>query len=115
VLSRRVQKSPLGWHNADIVAALKRKGFTQRGLSAKHRLSPSAVSVCLQKKWPKVEQIIADELGVPASDIWPPRYPSAMPIKRGNKVKSSGRNKGETLLNNRSGSAACRKYGRATA
>lgn len=78
-----------GMHKADIVAALKRKGFTQRGLSLKHKLSPSAVSVCLVKRWPKVELIIARTIGVPAHEIWPPRYDrAALPIKRGGKKES---------------------------
>lgn len=76
--------SPEGWHKADIVRALKLKGFTQRKLSQKHKLSPSAVSVCLVKRWPRVEKIIARTIGVPAHVIWPPRYHRrAVPIKRG--------------------------------
>lgn len=80
---------PKGMHKADIVAALKRKGFTQRGLSIRHKLSPSAVSVCLVKRWPKVERIIARTIGVPAHEIWPPRYDRVgVPIKRGGKKES---------------------------
>lgn len=80
----------LGWHNADIVAALKRKGFTQRALSIKSGLSPSAVSVALAKPWPRVEQIIADAIGVPPDQIWPPRYSASLvTIKRGRKVKAA--------------------------
>jgi len=84
-----------GMHKADITAAIKRAGYTLEGLSQKHRLSKGAVSTALCKPWPKVEQIIAETIGIPAHLIWPPRYPGpAMPIKRGKAKVSSGSNSG---------------------
>ncbi len=87
-----------GWQNANIVAALKLKGFTQRSLSIRHKLSPSAVSVALQKPWPKVEAIIAKAIEVPAHHIWPSRYDChGVPIKRGAPKVSRGPNPGANV------------------
>jgi Ner family transcriptional regulator len=91
---------------ADIAAALKKAGLSQEGLSAKHGLTKSAVSVALCKRWPSVEKIIAEAIGIPAHRIWPSRYASAVPIKRGAAAVSKRRNRGATLLNNRPGSGA---------
>ncbi len=102
---------PLDWPKEDIVAALKKAGFSQEGLSKKHALTKSAVSVALCKPWPAVEQIIAEAIGKMAHEIWPSRYAPAMPIKRGARVKSKRQHRGATLLNNRSGRAKTTKVG----
>lgn len=61
-------------HRIDIVAALHKKGLTIKGLSIKSGLAPTTLSNALNRPWPKGEGIIADALGVEASDIWPSRY-----------------------------------------
>lgn len=98
-------KASPGWTRAQIVAAIKDAGFTLEGLSEIHELSKSAVSTAISKPWPAVEKLIAETIGVAPHKIWPPRYSrKGVPIKRGGKVKSSGPIRGETFLNNRSGS-----------
>ena len=84
---------------ADIVAAIKKRGYSLEGLSRKHGLSKTAVSVCLCKPWPHVEQLVAATIGVEVHKIWPSRYDrTGLPIKRGRKAKSSGPNRGATQL-----------------
>lgn len=76
---------------ADIVAAIRNAGYTLKALAEANDLSPAAISVALSKKWPKVERIIANVIGIPPQKIWPPRYPSeGLPIKRGETKESRG-------------------------
>lgn len=85
------RQPPPGMKRATIVAAIKNAGHTLEGLSKINGLSRTAVSVALCKRWPKVEQIIAEAIGVPAHLIWPPRYDRlGVPIKRGSKKESRG-------------------------
>lgn len=87
-MQRRI---PPGMKRATIVAAIKNAGHTLEELSKINGFSRTAVSVALCKPWPKVEQIIAATIGVPAHVIWPPRYDRhGMPIKRGSKKESRG-------------------------
>lgn len=63
------------WHPADIVAALRKAGWSVRKLSAHHGYAgPSALSNAIQKPWPKGERLIADAIGVSPEQIWPSRY-----------------------------------------
>lgn len=62
------------WHPADIIAALKKKGTTLSAVSRKAGLASSTLSNALVRHWPKGERLIADELGVELSEIWPSRY-----------------------------------------
>lgn len=94
---------------AQIVAAIKDVGYTLERLSEINGLSKSAISTGISKPWPRVERIIARTIGLPPQKIWPPRYSrKGVPIKRGRKVKSSGRNGGAIPAANRSGSKAAR-------
>lgn len=62
------------WHRADVVAALKKKGWTMRALSRAAGLAPDTLKVALRIPYPKGERIIAKEIGVPPETIWPSRY-----------------------------------------
>jgi Ner family transcriptional regulator len=62
------------WHQAMIVAHLRIAGTSLRQLSKDHALSPTALSVALQRPWAKAERIIADVIGVAPEKIWPSRY-----------------------------------------
>ncbi|MCC8466484.1 helix-turn-helix domain-containing protein [Photorhabdus bodei] len=62
------------WHQADIIAALRKRGTTLAALSRESGLSSSTLSNALILRWPKGERIIADRLGVHPSEIWPSRY-----------------------------------------
>ena len=63
------------WHQADIIAAIKKKGTTMAAVSRRAGLSSSTLSNALIRKWPKGERLIAEAIGVKAETIWPSRYP----------------------------------------
>ncbi|PHM70018.1 helix-turn-helix domain-containing protein [Xenorhabdus kozodoii] len=62
------------WHQADIIAALRKRGTTLAALSREAGLSSSTLANALSRQWPKGERIIADYLEVHPSEIWPSRY-----------------------------------------
>lgn len=62
------------WHRADIVAALKKKGFSVRQLSREAGLSENTLANALRSPWPKGQEIIACAIGVKPETIWPSRY-----------------------------------------
>lgn len=62
------------WHNADIIASLRKKGTTLSALSRKAGLSPSTLANAMVRPWPKGEYLIANELNIHPSEIWPSRY-----------------------------------------
>ncbi len=65
---------PKDWHQADIIAAMKKKGFTLASLSRKSGLNSSTLANALTRTWPKGEIIIARSLQLRPCDIWPSRY-----------------------------------------
>ncbi len=68
------EDEPKDWHQAMIVAHLHIAGTSLRQLSKDHALSPTALSVALQRPWTKAERIIASAIGVAPEKIWPSRY-----------------------------------------
>lgn len=63
-----------GWHNADIIAGLRKKGTSLAALSRAAGLSSSTLANALTRPWPKGEFLIAEALGVHPCEIWPERY-----------------------------------------
>lgn len=58
-----------------IQAALKQKGFKSMSeVAVKHDMAPSTFGAVWKAPYERVERIIADELGVEPSEIWPSRY-----------------------------------------
>lgn len=67
--------APSDWHRADIVAALRKAGWSLRKLSTHHGYaSANTLSVALERPWPRGEQLIARALGLEPEAIWPSRY-----------------------------------------
>jgi Ner family transcriptional regulator len=62
------------WHRADILASLKKAGWTLRQLSLQSGLSEGTVKQALDRPYPKCERIIATAIGVAPEVIWPERY-----------------------------------------
>lgn len=62
------------WHRADIIAELRKKGTSLASLSRSSGLNSRTLNNALDRRYPKAERIIADELGVHPSEIWPSRY-----------------------------------------
>lgn len=82
--NRSKKAAPTDWHRADIVAALRKAGWSLRRLSAHHGYaSPSTLTHALDRPWPKGERIVASAIGVQPADIWPSRYTSDGTPKRG--------------------------------
>lgn len=75
------------WHPADIVCALRKAGWSLRGLSLHHGYHPHGLmkvtGLTNRYGWPKGQQLIADAIGVPPWEIWPSRYTAEhLPIGR---------------------------------
>lgn len=66
--------SPEDWHNADIIAALRKAGWSFRRLSVHLGLAPTSLANVMQKPYPKMEKAVADKIGVAPWVIWPSRY-----------------------------------------
>ncbi|MDC9598865.1 helix-turn-helix domain-containing protein [Xenorhabdus anantnagensis] len=62
------------WHQADIIAALRKRGTTLAAVSREAGLSSSTLANTFSRPWPKGEWIIASYLGIHPSEIWPSRY-----------------------------------------
>lgn len=69
-----MQKNTADWHRADVVAALKKVGWSVRALSIASGLGPNTLKNALSQPYPKAERIIADALGMRPEEIWPQRY-----------------------------------------
>lgn len=67
------KQTPKDWHRADVVAALKRKGWTVRTLSRRPQLSEYTLYTALDRSYPKGERIITEALGLSVQEIWPER------------------------------------------
>jgi len=65
------------WHRAEIVCALRLRGWSLRRLSAEQGYKPGVLKGALDRPWPKGQQIIAEALGVDPASIWPSRYSTA--------------------------------------
>jgi len=65
---------PEDWHPADIVAALRKAGWSVRRLSAHHGYHPKTLNAAIDRPWPKGERYIAEAIGVPPETIWAARF-----------------------------------------
>lgn len=63
------------WHPADVIAALRKAGYTLSKLAFEHGLKESSgLSKALVMSFPLGEKRIAEALGVHPMTIWPSRY-----------------------------------------
>ena len=63
------------WHRADIVAALRKSGWSLRRLATHHGYAaPTTLISALDRPWPKGQRLIADAIGIAPATIWPSRY-----------------------------------------
>ncbi len=69
-----VKKVPSDWHQADIIASLKKSGTNMSALSEANGYSRNGLRNALYRPYPKAEKIIAKAIGVEPKDIWPTRY-----------------------------------------
>ncbi|HKJ88925.1 MAG TPA: helix-turn-helix transcriptional regulator [Gammaproteobacteria bacterium] len=66
----------MDWDPADIVAALRKAGWSLRRLSFAHGYRSDALKHALRRPYPRAEAIIAGALGLSPGTLWPSRYPS---------------------------------------
>lgn len=71
--TRRRRRPSQGWHPEDIKAALRKRGVTLAALSRRHGYSPEAVGLVVRgaRTSAPLRQIVARELGVPVTVLWP--------------------------------------------
>lgn len=62
------------WHQADIIAALRKRNTSLAAVSRAAGLSSSTLANALTRPWPKGEKLIAEALDIAPSIIWPTRY-----------------------------------------
>ena len=82
------------WHRADIVAAVRRAGWSLRKLALAHGYKQATtLSVALDRPWPKGERIIAEAIGVDPATIWPSRYAGKDSSRQGSSSLKSNHQK----------------------
>jgi Ner family transcriptional regulator len=100
---------PLGWHRADIVAALHKKGITLAALSRKYGCGESTFRAALHVARKPRNQIIADVIGASLHDIWPHWHDPAghriagrdsarKPARRSSQIRRANRSKSKPRL-----------------
>lgn len=62
------------WHRADIIAALKKAGWSVRALAESVGKHPTTIYGALVRPYPSSERVIARALGTTPETIWPQRY-----------------------------------------
>lgn len=70
----RTPKTSADWHPADVVAAVRKAGWTLRRLSIHHGYTPTTLDNALHRPWPKAERLIAEAIGANPEQVWPSRY-----------------------------------------
>ena len=76
-MARRPNNSSTGWHPADIVAALRKKGTNLNRLAEASDLSRSSVRKALRRVHPRANRLIAEAIGVDLHTIWPDWFDKA--------------------------------------
>ena len=62
------------WHPADVVAELRKAGWSLSSLSIRHGYHPRSLCVALHRPWPRGEKFIAAAVGLRPHAMWPTRY-----------------------------------------
>lgn len=76
--------SPGDWHPAEVVAALRMKGFSLRQLAILNGYgNANSLTSALRRPYPLAEALIAEALGVEPMAIWPSRYDAKGETNRG--------------------------------
>ena len=68
------KKTAVNWHKADILAELKKKGWTLRSLAAEGNVSYSTLKTVFDKSYPKMERLVANAIGIAPVIIWAERF-----------------------------------------
>lgn len=65
---------PGGWHQQDILAAVRKTGASIASLNRDNGFKPGVLRTAFYKRWPKGQRIIAQHIGVPVETLWPQWY-----------------------------------------
>ena len=68
------KKTAVNWHKADILAELKKKGWTLRSLAAEGNVSYSTLKTVFDKSYPKMERLVANAIGIAPEIICAERF-----------------------------------------
>lgn len=71
----RKQSKRKEWHRELIKAEVRMRGETLTSLALKNDLTEDACRDALRTRRPEAEGVIASFINVPASELWPDRYP----------------------------------------
>lgn len=86
-LNNAKKASHKDWHSADIVAELRKAGWSLRKLSRHHGLAAGTLKVALAMPYPNGERLIAQALGLDPKTIWPSRYDASGNPNRGRRPR----------------------------
>ena len=79
-------------HSEDIKAALRKRGWTLADIAKELDICPSAVSHALtRQRSRRVEETIANKIGLPLQEVWPQRYAAANRQAHSSVPQSTGR------------------------
>lgn len=81
------------WHPADVVARVRKAGWSLRRLSLEHGYHERSLQTALHKPWPRAEKYIAAAVGLRPQAIWPTRYNADGTPKSGHGDRGIGRPK----------------------
>lgn len=73
-MQKKSDDAPKDWHRADIVAALKKAGWSVAALSREAGYDKATLYTALLRPYPNAEKIIAQALDKKPEEIWPERY-----------------------------------------
>ncbi len=62
------------WHPADILASVRKAGWTLAALAEHYGLERSTLTHAMSRSYPLAEKRIADAIGVAPQVIWPSRW-----------------------------------------
>lgn len=72
------------WHPAEVVAAIRMKGFSLRQLALLNGYgNANSLTSALRRPYPLAEALIAEAIGVEPKTIWPSRYDRSGEPNRG--------------------------------
>ena len=74
VLEKPKKTAEQDWHRADILAELKKNGWSLRSLAKEGQISYNTLKTVLDKPYPKMERLVANAIGVPPEIIWAGRF-----------------------------------------
>ncbi|MEN5083717.1 helix-turn-helix domain-containing protein [Bosea sp. TWI1241] len=66
--------APEGWHPADIVAAVHKRGTHLKTLAQEHGFNDYTMSKALRLCFPACHDVLAAFIGAPRQEIWPQFY-----------------------------------------